>query len=68
MTSNKFKLGLPNLPIIILSEFIANNMDKNAGESSALLKICPNILHRNQLTLVDNGVTLHRAYNALLEI
>ena len=39
------------------SQFIANNIEVYAGESSCPLKICPNILHRNLETLTDKGVT-----------
>ena len=42
ITSNKFKHGLPRLPSIKISEFIANNIEVYAGESSCPLKICPN--------------------------
>ena len=41
-----------------ISEFIANNMEVYAGESSCPLKICPNILQRNLETLTDKGVVV----------
>ena len=64
ITSNKLIQGLPLLPSIKLSAFIANNVDKYAGESSWPLRMCPNILQRNLDTLTDKGVTSERAYNA----
>ena len=61
--------GLFGLQPPLLSAFIANNIDKYAGDFSWPLSIiCPSSLQRN-LDTTDKGVTSQRSYNnTLLEI